>query len=196
MIRNCKKAPERTCIATGEIGTPDTLLRFVLDYDGELVFDLYQKLPGRGAWLTPSRSALQQAIEKKAFTRAFKQQVKIENGLADHIEERLKAAAYELLPLCQKSGLLIGGFEKVKEALANEEIAALLMASDASENAKEKMFSARATHLLIDHFTREELGGAVGRDQAVQVALLQSGLAEKFLQKMQCFTGFHDKAAL
>lgn len=191
-----KKTSERTCIASGLAGTHDTLLRFALNPQGEVVFDAYQKLPGRGAWVAPNAAALQQAIDKKAFTRAFKQQVNVDKTIIEQVETRLKETAHALLPLCQKSGLLVSGYEKVKETFAKESVAALIMASDASENAREKMFSLRAEYPLIEAFTREELGAAVGREQAVQIALLESGLAEKFIQKMQCFTGFRDKAAL
>lgn len=191
-----KKTPERRCIVTGEHGTPETLLRFAVSPEGVLVFDCYQKLPGRGAWVTPNATMLQHAMDNKLFTKTFKSQVKLQEGFVDHVEERLKQSAYELLPLCQKSGLLISGYEKVKETFAQEAVAALIMASDASENAREKLFTIRKDYPLIEAFTREELGVAVGREQAVQIALLESALSQKFIQKMQCFTGFRDEAAL
>ncbi|MEM6662503.1 MAG: DUF448 domain-containing protein, partial [Pseudomonadota bacterium] len=50
--RKDRDGPERRCIATGETGATDRLIRFVLAPEGGLVPDLAARLPGRGAWLT------------------------------------------------------------------------------------------------------------------------------------------------
>lgn len=64
----------RTCIATRNV-LPDTqLLRLVLSSTEPdvVVPDPGRKLPGRGAWITPTLSALDTAEKRKAFGRAFK----------------------------------------------------------------------------------------------------------------------------
>ena len=40
--------PMRRCIATGKSGPRRSLLRFVVDPDGEVVPDVADRLPGRG----------------------------------------------------------------------------------------------------------------------------------------------------
>jgi len=64
----------RTCIATRE-RQPDTeLLRVVIDPTdpNRLVADPGRRLPGRGAWITPSIDALELAEQRRAFGRAFR----------------------------------------------------------------------------------------------------------------------------
>ena len=40
--------PQRTCIATGETGAPERMIRFVVGPEGDVVPDLARRLPGRG----------------------------------------------------------------------------------------------------------------------------------------------------
>src|ERR1700722_14265914 len=63
---------ERRCIVAGEIVPAHRLIRFVADPDGKIVPDVAARLPGRGAWVTASRAAITQAVEKKLFARALK----------------------------------------------------------------------------------------------------------------------------
>ena len=54
-----RDAPERRCIASGESGPTGSLIRFVLGPDDSVVPDLAGKLPGRGAWLSADRAAVE-----------------------------------------------------------------------------------------------------------------------------------------
>lgn len=84
----------RTCIATRE-RKPDTeLLRIVLDPGDEkrqrLVADPSRRLPGRGAWITPSVIALELAEQRRAFGRAFRMSTAVDTG---HVSAYLAATA-------------------------------------------------------------------------------------------------------
>lgn len=73
----------RTCIATRKT-LPDTqLLRTVLSADqpNAVVPDPDRKLPGRGAWITPTLQALDTAEQRKAFGRAFKVSSQLDTSL-------------------------------------------------------------------------------------------------------------------
>lgn len=64
----------RTCIAT-RVPQPDTqLLRVVADPDvpGRVLADPARKLPGRGAWITPTLDAVELAEQRRAFGRALR----------------------------------------------------------------------------------------------------------------------------
>lgn len=76
--------PLRTCIATRD-RRPDTeLLRVVLDPEdpqrARVVADPRRRLPGRGAWLTPSLDALELAERRKAFGRALRTSAPVDTG--------------------------------------------------------------------------------------------------------------------
>ena len=52
----------RLCLATREVKPVEEMIRYVVAPDGRIVPDLERKLPGRGAWVTATRAALEAAI--------------------------------------------------------------------------------------------------------------------------------------
>jgi predicted RNA-binding protein YlxR (DUF448 family) len=50
----------------------------VVAREGEVVVDASATLPGRGAWVHPTRECIDSAIRRKAFGRALR----VESGLA------------------------------------------------------------------------------------------------------------------
>ena len=62
--------PLRTCIATGEEGAPERMIRFVVGPEGDVVPDLARRLPGRGMWVRAERSAVERAVAKNLFAKA------------------------------------------------------------------------------------------------------------------------------
>ena len=77
----------RTCVGCKTLGTRKSLIRVVL-VNTELTIDEGKKLPGRGAWLHPSSKCFELAVNRKAFGRALKQSVEVnEKVLALAIEQ-------------------------------------------------------------------------------------------------------------
>lgn len=64
----------RTCIATRRKAPDVQLLRVVADPSepGVIKPDPSRRLPGRGAWLTPTIEALDLAESRRAFSRALR----------------------------------------------------------------------------------------------------------------------------
>ncbi|OSZ55483.1 DNA-binding protein [Streptomyces pharetrae CZA14] len=67
-IRAC---PERTCVGCRERAAKTELLRIVA-VGGECVPDPRGTLPGRGAYVHPTPVCLDQAVRRRAFTRALR----------------------------------------------------------------------------------------------------------------------------
>ena len=70
-----KHLPLRTCIATKQVMGIDHLLRCVVHQSAEgiqVVPDPEKKLPGRGAWITPTVEAWEIAVKRRAFSRALR----------------------------------------------------------------------------------------------------------------------------
>lgn len=63
--------PERTCVGCRQTAPASTLLRLVASESG-VVVDERRRLPGRGAWLHPSAACLEQALKRRAITRALR----------------------------------------------------------------------------------------------------------------------------
>src|SRR5437879_826577 len=73
--RNDAPGSQRLCAATGEARCIDLMIRFVLGPEGAVVPDVKRRLPGRGLWVTASRSALELAIRRKSFARGFRRDI-------------------------------------------------------------------------------------------------------------------------
>ena len=74
--RRCTDGPVRTCVGCRKRELAVELLRVVAESTGNgnyaVIVDQSRKLPGRGAWLHPIPQCLQQAIRRRAFTRALR----------------------------------------------------------------------------------------------------------------------------
>lgn len=78
----------RTCIATRQILPARKLLRVARDpaNTGVVVPDPRAVIPGRGAWITPTREAYEKAMLKRAFNRAFRVPGQLDTApLADYL---------------------------------------------------------------------------------------------------------------
>ncbi|MEW2297129.1 YlxR family protein [Streptomyces sp. NPDC006743] len=66
-----RACPERTCVGCRERAAKTDLLRIVA-VEGECAPDPRGTLPGRGAYVHPALVCLDQAVRRRAFTRALR----------------------------------------------------------------------------------------------------------------------------
>ena len=66
-----KKIPQRQCVGCREMKDKRLLVRIVRSPEGRLSMDSRGKLPGRGAYVCPSRECLAKARKSRALERAF-----------------------------------------------------------------------------------------------------------------------------
>ena len=181
-------APERRCIATGEVKPVTELFRFVVGPDGAIVADLLGKLPGRGIWVSAERAALDKAVGKNLFARAARQPVEVPADLVDRIEAGLADRVVHLVSLARKAGQAVAGYEKVKDWLAKEEARILIQASDGSERGKSKLRTPYGGR-FIGCLTGPELGLAFGRENVIHSALAGSGLTSRVVEEAAKLSG-------
>lgn len=192
-----KAQPERKCIASGEVRPSSELLRFVVGPGDELVFDAGAKLPGRGLWLSARLDMLKTAAKKNLFAKAARGRVVVPDDLADRVAGALRARCLERLGLARRAGLMTQGFEKVRAALKAGGGGVLIEAADASADGRGKI--ERLAHALeggasvVALFTAEEIGRAIGRDNAVHVLLQPGKMAEAFYSDAGKLAGVEDK---
>jgi predicted RNA-binding protein YlxR (DUF448 family) len=177
--RKSAHGTERLCAATGTVRPVDDMIRFVVSPEGTAVPDLKRRLPGRGVWVTATRSALGQAIARKAFARSFKRDVRPAPELVELTERLLERAALDALAIAYKAGQVAAGFTRVEAALAQGGVAALLHASDAAPDGVRKLNGAarrnsegHRTIVVFEAFTSAQLDLAMGRSNVVHAALL------------------------
>lgn len=180
-------------MATGTALAPDDGLRFVVSPDGELAPDFSAKLPGRGAWLTPSRTALETALKKGAFARSLKTGVTAPDDLAERIDAGFAKAALSALGLARRSGDVVIGFEKVRASLASRMSAALVNAADGGEDGRRKLTAVAGAAAVVELFTEAELAAALGRDEPTVHAAVKTGpAAQRFLREARRLESFRN----
>ncbi|WCH94648.1 YlxR family protein [Streptomyces moderatus] len=82
-----RACPERTCVGCRERAAKTDLLRIVAIKD-ECVPDPSGTLPGRGAYVHPALVCLDQAVRRRAFTRALRAPGALDTkALRRHVEQ-------------------------------------------------------------------------------------------------------------
>jgi hypothetical protein len=106
------------------------------------------------------------------------------------VDRLLHADARQALSLANKAGVVVTGFAKVEAALTRGGVAALVSASDGSEDARRKLLQAarRAAGSgdpppLVTHFPGRDLDLALGRENAIHAALLAGSACDAFLAR-------------
>lgn len=185
------RANPRKCLVHGAGVGRRELIRFVRDPDGRLTFDLAEKLPGRGAWLTPTRSALAEARRKSLFARAFRSPTLMADDLEARLDAALRERIAERLGLARRSGVAVDGHDKLMAAIAGGfRVGLLIQARDGAADQKRRV----ATRLLAanpalacagDMIDGAELAGALGRDSAiVHVGIAPGGHMQSLIRDL------------
>ncbi len=63
--------PVRTCVGCRTRASRSALLR-VVSQNNVLIIDEHAVLPGRGAWVHPTRDCMEAALRRRAFVRALR----------------------------------------------------------------------------------------------------------------------------
>ena len=85
------------------------------------------------------------------------------------------------LGLCNRARGLITGEEFVCDGMANKTVKYVFLASDASANAKKKIYNkANYYNVVLDNsFTSEEISKAIGKNNRMVVGITDIGFAKK-----------------
>jgi predicted RNA-binding protein YlxR (DUF448 family) len=193
--RTEKSATMRMCAVSREVRPIDELIRFVVGPAGEVVPDVKRKLPGRGLWISASRRAVAEAVRRHQFSRGFKRGVRVAPTLPAEIEALLVRSAIEALGVAAKAGQVVSGFAKVEGALQQQEIAALIHASDGAADGIRKLDAivrqrggkhGESPEIpIVNVLTSAELDLALGRSNVIHAALLAGPASKTFLSRCQ-----------
>jgi uncharacterized protein len=194
--RDAAVATTRMCVATRKVRPVGELIRFVAGPDG-VVPDLKRRLPGRGVWVGARRGEVEAAVQRRAFQKSLKSDVKVPAGLADLVDGLLQRAALDALSIAHKASLVVTGFSRVEAAIAGPAVVALLQARDAGAEGARKLAAVLerrgegvAAVEIVTSFTGDQLDLALGRLNVVHAALLAGRAGETFLARwriLECF---------
>jgi predicted RNA-binding protein YlxR (DUF448 family) len=195
--------PERTCLVTRRKGSPDEMIRFVLDPAGQVVPDIRRRLPGRGVWIGARRSLIEKAARSGVFARGFKTKAEAPAGLADEVEALLHKDALQSLAMANKAGAVVTGFAKVEAAIAAGGVIALLHASDAAEDGVRKLEQTARRYgqergqqpASLKLFSSQQLELALGRTNVIHAALAEGPASAAFLTRCRRSVFYRTDAA-
>jgi len=189
----------RECALTRESKPVAELLRFVVGPDEVIVPDTDAKAEGRGVWVTLGEKAVAEAVKKKAFAKSLKTQVSVPDDLAALARQRLEQRLLNALSMARKAGQIVTGATKVRAAVDADECLALLTATDAARDGRDKMASAIWGHdaaareagmegRVTPHFellSSDQLGLALGLENVIHAALVKGAAAQSALARAQ-----------
>jgi predicted RNA-binding protein YlxR (DUF448 family) len=175
--------PVRTCIVTGEEGTPERMIRFVVGPTGEVVPDLARKLPGRGLWVRAERALVEQAVAKKSFSKAARAAVSAPADLAERVEQLLLIRVLEDLSRARRAGRAVSGFVKVQQMIGRGRAGLLVVADEADGDGLAKLAASGLPLARLGDAA--SLGGVFGRDQAVYVVVAHDDRSGQFIQRIE-----------
>ena len=195
-----KPGSARTCVVSRQVKGTDELIRFVLSPAGEVVPDVRRKLPGRGLWVSLSRTMVAEAAKRGLFAKAFKRAVMLPPDLAAQTDTLLARSVLDALAMVGKAGEIVCGFGKVEDAIAADEAVALIHASDGADDGIRKLdakwaSAAGKTPQMADSpriqgFKTDELDLALGRSNVVHAALLSGPATKTFLSRWRTLDRF------
>lgn len=91
-----KKVPVRKCIGCGENKPKKELIRIVRNKDMEVKIDPTGKMNGRGAYICPNVSCLEQAQKSKRLSNAL--EVEIPNNIYEELRAILELEQRKISP--------------------------------------------------------------------------------------------------
>jgi uncharacterized protein len=192
-------------VLTGERENASGLIRLALGPDNVVAPDIHGKAQGRGAWIGVTSDELAKAQAKGklggVLKRAFKvDHVQLLEDMAGRISTALEKAFLDRLGLEARSGNLILGAEKIDTAARSGQVALLLHASDASADGSGKRDQSwrvgedeegsgkAGIKLPVD---RDVISAALGRQNAVHVALIDKKAAERVMHHLGRWLNFN-----
>jgi uncharacterized protein len=168
----------------------DGMLRFVRGPEGQVVFDVDARLPGRGFWLEADRSSVELAMRRHALTRAAGPGSAVPSDLVARIEDSLVRRGLDRIGLARRAGVLVSGFDEVERTLRARRAILLIQALDAADDGLQKLGRIAGDLPKVRLFDRFELGRALGRDEAVHLVITHESHAAPLMTIVRRLAGF------
>jgi len=173
-----KQDTTRKCIVTGITAEKSSLLRFVAVENVGMVPDFKKKLGGKGVYVVNAKSQLQKAVKGNLFVKAVKHKIKVDDNLAETVEDILRKQALQSISLARKAGCLVWGLDKALEIIKKGKAAFVLEAIDAGDDGKKKMASHAKNMEIYKLFNSKELDEELNRENTVYLVFIKSNISE------------------
>ncbi|MFL2798946.1 MAG: RNA-binding protein [Paracoccaceae bacterium] len=171
-----KKNIQKRCISTGTLMNTRSMVRFVVGPDGNVVPDVFYKLPGKGIWVGSKKKSLETAIKQNLFSSSICRPVEVDQNLTGTVEVFIIRKLTNLISIARKAKQAVFGFEKVRSQLELKNARLLIQASDGSSREKSRLRPPAGKNSLINCLTMNELGLAFGRENVIHATIMNGGL--------------------
>ncbi len=174
---------QRTCLGCREVVQQQSLVRYVMAPDGEVLVDYSTKLPGRGAYTHLDRQCMEKAVRGKQFERSFRGSNRRPEApaLVASLERQIRERVLNLLGMARKSGQVISGSSLVLDTMDRQPGPAMvLLATDISPSIGNKVM-AKATRVGIPWyrlFDKDHFGQILGKGERSVVAVKAGSLGK------------------
>jgi predicted RNA-binding protein YlxR (DUF448 family)/ribosomal protein L30E len=191
-----KEIPLRTCIGCRETLVKTDLMRFVLSPDDSLVPDLYNKLPGRGAYTCPNISCVRKAGERKQFSRAFKRDLPAIDAedLILRIVQAFEDKIASYIALANKAGKVISGSDMVVEVLRKNSSTKkiVLISTDISEDIGQRIRGLAELHNVQFEtlFNKARFGDLLGKGLRSVIIVQGEGFVGTLIKEIERYRNF------
>ena len=183
--------PQRTCVVCKTARNKDELIRVVKSPSGSIEIDLYEKLPGRGAYFCPDRNCIEKALKKKILAHALREDVIVPDAedFLKTLRIRFEAKILSLLGIGWRSGRLVSGTESVLRDVAKDNVSLLVLAEDISENLSKKILdcSEKKRAVCCRFSLKEKISKALGEKGKAVVAIKNFEFAKRIENEIKVF---------
>lgn len=189
------ETPQRSCLGCRTSKDKNLLLRFVLTPDSEVLPDLDNRLPGRGAYTCASMKCLAAAVEQRQFKRSFKHDVTVmpSEQLVEHVRRQLHSRIIGLIGLANKAGMVISGGSMVTEAFKGKVKPGLVVvATDVSDGIGDKIIHSASAHAVVHRtaLTKDDFGDILGKAPRSAIAVSSGGFAQQLMKAIDRYRNF------
>jgi predicted RNA-binding protein YlxR (DUF448 family) len=187
--------PQRSCLACRTARDKDSLIRFVLSPQGEVVPDIESKLPGRGAYTCVSGLCLRAALKQRQFSRAFKRDVTTvtPDEMFAQVAGIMQGRILGYIGLANRSGKVISGGSMVSDAIRSAHKPGLiLVAKDVSASIGDKIVVLAAVHGIacIHSMMKDDFGAILGKAPRSAIAIKAGGFVAQLSQEIERYRNF------
>ena len=179
---------KRKCISSGEVKETSALLRFVIGPEDSVVADVFEKLPGKGIWVTCDQESIKKATNEGLFSIAARKTVNVSETLTYDVEMLLTRRVISLLSLARKSGHAVAGYEKVKSWISKEVAHVLIQSFEGSIRGKSKLSTPKGG-IFIGWLGSAELSSAFGKQTVIHCALASGGITQRVVNEARRLKG-------
>ena len=190
-----QEKPQRSCLGCRQTRDKDSLIRFVLSPQGEVVPDIESKLPGRGAYTCISEHCLRAALKQRQFSRAFKCEVVTvtPDEMAGQVARIMHGRILGYIGLANRAGKVISGGSMVSDAIrGGHKPSLILLAKDVSASIGDKIESLAAVHRIacIHIMTKDDFGAILGKAPRSAVAIKTGGFVIQLTHEIERYRNF------